>query len=727
MVGTRYAVLISGDLADTGFDEFWNDVVLMRQMLLDSGFQDQNIFVLYGNGNDYFDANRPNPMYRPAPAITDFPANTANVTTVFNGLANGDPGNNIPQMMEEDFLFVWTFDHGLDGGGHSFLGLMDGTMEDTDLAALMDQISYNCRAVCMQQCNSGGFIDDLENDNTVILTAARINEFAYRADDLPAQENEVVGGVTYHHGEFNYHLLSALRGQTITGNPVNADMDGNGHVSMLEAFNYIVANDSIAWETTQYSDGNNDIGNYVNVSAITDVYIRDSLSDNGTIPSTGGLSQSPDIIIQKNLVADPQADFGNINVDPGSDKVEIGNNNYLYGRVQNNGPIDSNSTIRFYFAPLTTSCSPNNWEFIGETEIQNVATNGFGVSDAVVWPNVPDPGQIGHFCVIASIRGYDDIHPDPTGINNATDFIQFMRNHNNIAYRNVTFENILPDGYFSAVFQIQGYYGRETQCDIEIDRSQLPPGGSVGIKIRKTMFVQGTSALDNMSERSSRTSYNYHWFYVDGDGVGTLKGLIVPLGDGYQAKIEIVLSGQGESGRVYPLQISQKVNGQTMGTITVLLNSIGLSEAKYIGVRSGHLVHKADCKAVARAKVENITPYNNLVDARVDGFDWAIDCINESFTYKDISTRLALKILKFVNGVSGPEELMAKVEDTLGIGYHLGRYGEARKRGLGLIRPTAESIIVERDRCGGFTSLKQIDDIKGVGKDTFIDLVNSFK
>jgi hypothetical protein len=251
----KYAVLISGDLAETGYDEFWNDVVLMREALLRNGFAEEHIHVLYGNGADFFSASRPNPRYRPSPHITNLPADSTGVNTVFNGLANGTSG--FPQTTDEDLLFVWTFDHGGRVGGHSTLGLMDGSMQDTSFAALVDQVPHAYRVVCMQQCFSGGFLDKLNIDETVIITACAADEVAHRADS-PA-ENEVVGGVTYHHGEFNYYLFAALTGETVTGTPISADANGDGRVVLQEVFDHIQANESRP-ETPQYDDGVGNLG-----------------------------------------------------------------------------------------------------------------------------------------------------------------------------------------------------------------------------------------------------------------------------------------------------------------------------------------------------------------------------------------------------------------------------------------------------------------------------------
>ena len=145
-MGQRYAVLISGDLAENGYPEFFFDVVLMREMLIGNGFPANHIFVLYGDGADYNNANYPAARYRPNPAITDLSATMANVQAIFSDLANGT--NGWPQLTDDDLLFVWTFDHGsqipISPGSAtliSTLGLRGGGMRADDFATAIDLIS----------------------------------------------------------------------------------------------------------------------------------------------------------------------------------------------------------------------------------------------------------------------------------------------------------------------------------------------------------------------------------------------------------------------------------------------------------------------------------------------------------------------------------------------------------------------------------------------------------
>lgn len=117
-----YAVLITGDTPyleaegpknwnggpngdDWEYNEFWFDTYLMWELLYDNGFSNDNIFVLYGYGNDWIDPED-NPRYNSLLRhdiryITDYSAYISDVENIFNWLANGNPGQGIPQLTEE--------------------------------------------------------------------------------------------------------------------------------------------------------------------------------------------------------------------------------------------------------------------------------------------------------------------------------------------------------------------------------------------------------------------------------------------------------------------------------------------------------------------------------------------------------------------------------------------------------------------------------------------------
>lgn len=248
-VAKRYAVLICGDLAENFSGEcFWNDTVWMYKTLLANGYQPNDIFVCYGDGVDFISAN---PAYKHPSTVTDFAANTAQVNLVLDGLKNGDAANAIPKMDDNDTLFVWTFDHGALSGGTAYLCLRDAWMSASAFSGKLNALPYAQRAIFMQQCYSGGFINSLKNAKTFISTACRGDEVARPADT----ENEMVGGKTYSHGEFNYHVTTALNRLKTNppGGVVNADGNNDTFISSAEMHAWNVSHESRP-ETPQSND-----------------------------------------------------------------------------------------------------------------------------------------------------------------------------------------------------------------------------------------------------------------------------------------------------------------------------------------------------------------------------------------------------------------------------------------------------------------------------------------
>lgn len=244
----RYAVLITGDLAENFWGEcFWNDTVWMYKSLLANGYAADDIFVLYGDGADYMSAN---PAYRHPTPVTNFAATVANVNMVLDGLKNGDAAHGIPKIDSNDTLFVWTFDHGgRTGAGESTLCLRGGSIGADAFSAKLNALEYSSRAVFMQQCFSGGFINPLKSAKTFISTASSATEVAHPADT----ENETYGGVVYSHGEFNYWVTSAMNRLTPTGAAMNADSNADTFLSSLELHQWNASHESRS-ETPQSND-----------------------------------------------------------------------------------------------------------------------------------------------------------------------------------------------------------------------------------------------------------------------------------------------------------------------------------------------------------------------------------------------------------------------------------------------------------------------------------------
>ncbi len=280
----KYAVLITGQAADHGdptgswalanpgrtrHTEFWYDTAMLFNMLIRQGFEEENIYVLYGEGLDYDppDITMPAIYLHPLHGqITDYRADREHLEAVLTGLAEGNQELEIPQLNDDDFLFLWTFDHGdHESAGSSVVNLclMDNVVIwDWEFAAFLEQINAQKKVVWMQQCYSGGFIDDLEalHQPIVINTASHYSTFAQGADNIPVNENEVVDGVTYYHGEFNFHTYSSTNGVSPAGSTqyagqpyAAADLNGDGVISVYESSVWAFDKDTVP-AVPQYGD-----------------------------------------------------------------------------------------------------------------------------------------------------------------------------------------------------------------------------------------------------------------------------------------------------------------------------------------------------------------------------------------------------------------------------------------------------------------------------------------
>jgi hypothetical protein len=231
-----YAVLITGDkpnitpdwmppngqqqtpngiTEENADDSYWNDTYMMWKTLVDNGWDLDKIKVLYYNGLDY---DSQNPNYHHEGGITNQAASLSNIQSVFANLAS--------TLNNNDVLLVWTFDHGDQDYAHpgrsALLVYKDPApleyLWDETFAAWVNAIPCRKRIVLMGQCNSGGFIDNLQGTGipTFALTATDFQYLAYKADDdnpdseSEPKENEYYGERQWYHGEFYYHVLNAL-------------------------------------------------------------------------------------------------------------------------------------------------------------------------------------------------------------------------------------------------------------------------------------------------------------------------------------------------------------------------------------------------------------------------------------------------------------------------------------------------------------------------------------
>jgi len=305
----KYAVIITsstptttGSWADANpergsWEEFWTDTYIMWETLLRKGYDQDNIFVCYGEGEDYSSIGlhyRYTPAHNNKLEVTDYPAYKTSIDTVFTGLSTGSEV--FPQLTQDDFLYVFTFGHGYSttaipedpGVEHTLLGLMgyDKTLDydslhsisDLELEEYLDNINAVKKVIVMQQRLSGGFIPEIEGNNIVVLTAANDSMGAKSADTLYYDSIDYPGDtspgnrynvpdemenyegyetIRYPHGEFDLHFLNAVRGVYVDDISTNyyvpgyqnfplgqADLNNDYIVSLYETYEWVIDHDS---------------------------------------------------------------------------------------------------------------------------------------------------------------------------------------------------------------------------------------------------------------------------------------------------------------------------------------------------------------------------------------------------------------------------------------------------------------------------------------------------
>ena len=232
------------------------------------------------------------------------------------------------------------------------------------------------------------------------------------------------------------------------------------------------------------------------ITSTVDLYIRDFVGDTGDM-HTGPISASPDIILRPTPVVDPQASFGEGSGTEDSYtlgfEAEAGQDNYLYVRVRNRGESSTeNVNATVYWSPVATLITPNMWTLIGSVTIPSVPVgNVLTVSDAIVWKKSDIPAT-GHYCIVGLVGNDEDPAPDPDDFIEWDNFTQFIREYNNVTWRNFNVVDNEPDPledpeYVILPFETPGAPDKSRRMWLEVG-AQLPKGSRLWFEVRPNII-----------------------------------------------------------------------------------------------------------------------------------------------------------------------------------------------------------------------------------------------
>ena len=267
--GATYAVLLSGG-ADSGNNHirYYNDTTFMYTTLKEVyGLLDADIYVLVSDGTDPAPdrsdgTNSPPDLDGDGLDDIDGTCTLAAIQGVFTELAT--------RVTAQDQVFLFSTDHGgSQSGWDVYLNLWNWEeMNDEVLAGHVNALPPAQFIFTMEQCFSGGFEDDLQTvPPRVFSSAAPYDNYSYAMNDLI-------------YDEYAYYWISAVRGEDPYGTPVNADTNGDGQVTMDEAFLYAEAHDAQP-EVPQYAE------NPAGLGATVSLEYGDRGTLNGTVTELG--------------------------------------------------------------------------------------------------------------------------------------------------------------------------------------------------------------------------------------------------------------------------------------------------------------------------------------------------------------------------------------------------------------------------------------------------------
>jgi len=303
-----------------------------------------------------------------------------------------------------------------------------------------------------------------------------------------------------------------------------------------------------------------------------DVYVRDYVGDTGD-PSAGMVSSSPDIIVRHAPVADPQAAYGagsGTEHDPAlSQEVETGHDHTLYVRLQNRGgstatPVD----IDLYWSPPATLVTPNLWNFIGAATIPALPTgNVLTVSGAVTWPEaaLPTPG---HYCFVAVAGAPLDPKPGPAAFGTFDNFVTYVENNNNVAWRNF---NVVagppsaqdPPGFYALPFLAPGAFDTTRRFALE-SIGRLPKGSRAILEapewLAEALRPHAVRVEHDAKLRIARIPLNPH-------GVQPIGEAILHACSKAQCRLLVSIPEEAR-GHAFEIAVRQLYKGREVGRVT---------------------------------------------------------------------------------------------------------------------------------------------------------------
>ena len=183
-------------------------------------------------------------------------------------------------------------------------------------------------------------------------------------------------------------------------------------------------------------------------------------------------------------------------------------------RIRNRGGSPAtNVNVAVYWSPVSTLVTPDMWTLVGTTSLDSVPTgNQLTVSNAITWA-ADDIPAAGHYCFVGLIGNNEDPAPIPADLFNLDKFRLFIRNNNNVTWRNFSVvdntslsESLLPE-FVSLPFQAAGAPDRARSMGFEVV-GHLPEGARAFLEMpREFAHLLKAQPVSVEGEQDDRSVY----------------------------------------------------------------------------------------------------------------------------------------------------------------------------------------------------------------------------
>lgn len=312
------------------------------------------------------------------------------------------------------------------------------------------------------------------------------------------------------------------------------------------------------------------------LGAVPDVYIRDSVGDAGVVPNVN-VFQSPDIILRSTASLNLVGDFGEgsptANTVPANDPAMANADNYIYVRIRNRSAVDATAvTATIYWSEASALVAPIDWHLIGQINAGTVPGGGaLHVAGPFTWH--PAPGQLpaaGHGCFVVVLDQALDPQPPslPAAVGTKalgwTEFLAYVGNNNNVAWRNFTVQT------FAAMsaplpFFIVGSWDEPREFDLELE-AELADGALLAWEL-PDVLAAAVERAGGGHVRALTTSASGKCLELAGAGRVAATGVrLEPLAR-HQCRLHVKLPKRG-GGAGHYVAIRQLYEGTCVGQLT---------------------------------------------------------------------------------------------------------------------------------------------------------------